>query len=137
MNDLVRIAVVPAGAEVTGAIATPDGKTLLFNSQHPSSSNPFPYNHSLTMAITGFDQITDLAVSVPENGAEDGSLNIYPNPVSRTLHLSEQTDIALYDMAGKRIRVYRNIKSIDVSEFTPGLYFVRTETGETKKLIIE
>ncbi|NJK84388.1 MAG: DUF839 domain-containing protein, partial [Saprospiraceae bacterium] len=50
-DDLIRLAVTPAGAEVTGASFTPDGKSLLVNAQHPSTSNPFPHNHSYTFAI--------------------------------------------------------------------------------------
>ncbi len=58
INDLVRISTVPNGAEVTGA--QPAGSnTLMVNSQHPSSSNPFPFNNSLTYAINGFDKLAE------------------------------------------------------------------------------
>ena len=136
LNDLTRIAVVPLGAEVTGAIGTPDGKTLLFNSQHPSSSNPFPYNHSLTMAIHGFDQITDDITSVPEVDGDD-AFSIYPNPVSRTLYLSEQADVAIYDATGKRIRVHRAVTTINISGLAKGIYYLQNNKGETKKMIVE
>ena len=61
IHDLIRVSIVPIGAEVTGAQETPDGKTLLVNSQHPSSSNPFPFNNSLTYAINGWDKLAELA----------------------------------------------------------------------------
>lgn len=54
-KDLIRIAVVPRGAEVTGVCTTPDQKSILLNAQHPDYTNPFPYNHSITYAIHGFD----------------------------------------------------------------------------------
>ena len=60
IDDLIRITQVPLGAEVTGAQPTPDGKTLLLNSQHPSTSNPFPFNNSLTFAIHGWDKLDEL-----------------------------------------------------------------------------
>ena len=56
-NDLIKISVVPRGAEVTGVVATPDNKSLLLNCQHPDYTNPFPYNHSVTYAIHGFDKL--------------------------------------------------------------------------------
>jgi secreted PhoX family phosphatase len=61
INDLIRISIVPRGAEVTGAQQTPDGLSLLVNSQHPSTSNPFPFNNSLTYAINGWDKLAEIA----------------------------------------------------------------------------
>ncbi|MEO0896276.1 MAG: alkaline phosphatase PhoX [Bacteroidota bacterium] len=60
INDLIRITQVPLGAEVTGAQQTPDGISLLVNSQHPRSTNPFPFNNSLTFAIHGWDKLAEL-----------------------------------------------------------------------------
>ncbi|MEO1713009.1 MAG: hypothetical protein AAFU60_06705, partial [Bacteroidota bacterium] len=47
------------GAEVTGAQPTSDGFSLLVNSQHPRTSNPFPFNNSLTYAINGFENLAE------------------------------------------------------------------------------
>lgn len=54
VDDLVRFGVGPAGAEMTGARFTPDGKTLFLNIQHPSPNNPAPFNMSMTVAVTGY-----------------------------------------------------------------------------------
>jgi uncharacterized protein len=54
-KDLIKISVVPRGAEVTGACVTPDQKSILLNAQHPDYTNPFPFNHSITYAIHGLD----------------------------------------------------------------------------------
>jgi hypothetical protein len=131
ISDLIRIAVIPRGAEVTGAIAI-DEKTILVNSQHPSSSNPFPYNNSLTLAISGFDQTT---IGMKEY--ELDGFSIYPNPVARELNFSRMTDIAIYNNNGQRIRVYRNRKSIDVSDMAAGIYYVQNDAGQTFKFIVE
>ena len=133
ISDLIRVSVAPKGAEITGACATPDGKTLLVNAQHPSTTNPFPYNYSLTYAITGWD--TDVTASLNTPVKQDWSM--YPNPVSRVLNLSTEMDVAFYNMQGQRLMVYRNVKTIDVSDLTPGTYIIKTNKGETKKLIIE
>lgn len=133
-NDLVRISATPMGAEITGGCATPDGKTILVNSQHPSGDNPFPYNHSLTYALTGFDRNL---TSIMEAHKASQNLDFYPNPVSRTLNFQENSDFAIYSATGERIQVYRNVKSIDVSGYTTGVYYLQTEDGATKKLVIE
>jgi secreted PhoX family phosphatase len=54
VDDLVRFAIAPIGAEFTGGIMSPDGSTLFLNIQHPASTNNAPYNRSVTVAITGF-----------------------------------------------------------------------------------
>ena len=140
VDDLIRIAITPLGSEVTGAHATPDGKTLLVNSQHPSTSNPFPYNNSLTFAITGWDEAITAITSL--DGIEDGlenSLNfqVWPNPVSRLLNFNQIVDAALYDNQGQRLKVFRAQKSLDVSDLKPGVYFLKTAAGDGRKLIIQ
>ena len=54
VDDLLRFAVAPKNSETTGAIFLPDG-TMIFNVQHPSTSNPPPFNKSCTVLIEGFN----------------------------------------------------------------------------------
>jgi secreted PhoX family phosphatase len=134
LNDLVRIAQTPVGAEITGVRATPDGKTLFFNSQHPSSSNPFPYNNSLTIALTGWDRSV---LGLTEVTTEKDAFNVYPNPTSRIVYFSETTDVALYDTYGKLVRVERNADHMDIIDLLPGTYYLKNAKGDTKKLIVQ
>ncbi|BDS10722.1 alkaline phosphatase PhoX [Aureispira anguillae] len=134
VSDLVRISFAPKGAEITGAVATPDGKTIFVNSQHPSSSNPFPYNHSLTYAITGWDQ----TVTTVKNALKkQGEYDFFPNPVSRTVYFKKTGDFAIYDVYGQRLEVHRNVNQIDVAHLVAGTYFIQNEAGVTKKLIVK
>lgn len=134
LNDLVRIAQTPVGAEVTGVRATPDGKTLFFNSQHPSTSNPFPYNNSLTVALTGWDKSV---VGLTEIAEEGDAFTVYPNPTSRIVYFNQTTDVALYDTYGKLVRVERNTNKMDIIDLLPGTYYLKNAAGDTKKLIIQ
>jgi hypothetical protein len=138
VDDLVRLTQTPRGAEITGACATADGKSVLVNSQHPDTSNPFPYNNSLTFAITGFDDPAALETLSTRNVVfdEDG-FSIYPNPTERIVYFNKTTDVALYDITGKRIKVYRNVNSIDITGMTTGTYLLKTREGEAKKLLIK
>jgi len=135
LNDLVRIAQTPVGAEITGVRATSDGKTLFFNSQHPSTSNPFPYNNSLTIALTGWDKIDDVGLAVQQ--IQSNGFKAYPNPTSRYINFDKVMDIAIYNGQGKLVRVERNTKMIDIMGITPGTYYIKNEEGQTKKLIIQ
>lgn len=139
IDDLVRITQTPAGAEITGAVGLPDGKSILVNSQHPSTSNPFPYNNSLTFAITGFDREGALEALSTQNVAEiqGEDFDVYPNPVERILYLNQAQDIAIYNALGQRILVSRNSSSVDVSSLERGVYFLINEAGDSRKVIIK
>ncbi len=139
IDDLIRLTQTPRGAEITGACATLDGKSVLVNSQHPDGSNPFPYNNSLTFAITGFDDSGAIeTLSAPDfQGASANSFVIYPNPTERIVYFNKMTDVALYDITGKRIAVYRNVKSIDIAGLAQGTYLLKTKDGNSKKLLVK
>jgi hypothetical protein len=135
VDDLIRLTATPVGAEITGAQPTPDGKSILVNSQHPSNANPFPFNHSLTFAIHGFDDLETTALAPPPIGERDAPFTLYPNPTLQTVFLNEAQDVALYNLSGQRLRVYRGVKQIDVSGYPAGTYFVRSAEGQVIKLI--
>lgn len=145
VDDLIRLTAIPAGAEVTGGIQTPDGKSLLLNVQHPRTDNPFPYNHSLTFAIHGFDQVSydnlqnRNSIADPERPVADGAspFSIYPNPTTRTVFLNKMTDVAIYDASGKRVLVKRNTMEVEVGHLNTGVYFLQNAEGETIKLQIQ
>lgn len=132
-TNLVRITACAPGAEITGGIAL-DSKTMLFNSQHPDANNTFPYNKSLTYAITGWDGIT---TSVKEAINNDKTFQAYPNPVASELTFSKTCDIAIYDAKGNRVKVYRNVNTINVSDLTSGAYFILNDEGEKLKIIVQ
>ncbi|MFT6385242.1 MAG: hypothetical protein ACJAQR_002084 [Bacteroidia bacterium] len=133
-EDLVRIAVSPFGSEITGACPTPDGKTLMVNAQHPSSANPFPYNYSLTFALTGWD--LEQLVSVNEVRKKNAAFKVYPNPSSGTVNLEKMANVAVYGMDGKLIKTFENTIQLDLSELSKGIYYIRNEEGATQKLLL-
>ncbi len=145
LDDLIRLTAVPRGAEVTGACPTPDGKSLLLNVQHPNSANPFPYNHSLTFAIHGFDK-----VRIPAKGANTGAqafqpevsetvgFSLYPNPATRIVELNGTHDVAIYNAAtGQRLQVRQQVSRLDVSDLAAGAYLVTNEEGKTIRLVVQ
>ena len=133
VDELTRITAIPQGAEITGAIQI-DPNTILVNSQHPGNNNPFPYNHSVTIAIHGFANISTATLDAPEF---EEDVTLYPNPTTREIFISETTDFAIYNIEGKRMRVYRNTNQADVSNMMPGVYFVQLASGKTVKFVIQ
>lgn len=147
IDDLIRISAVPAGAEVTGVISTPDGMSLLVNSQHPRTDNPYPWNHSLTYAIHGFDRVkvedlydeNPFGAELPNtaNAKEEDGFTIFPNPAARILYFNKVTDVAIYDVRGNRLQVAQNTNEVDISGLPAGMYFVQNADREMVQLTIQ
>lgn len=135
VDDLIRVTAVPQGAEITGAVQV-DERTILVNSQHPNADNPFPYNHSLTLAIHGFDQIEvdGLGEPDPDQLKRDG---LAVNPLTREVYLDEVSDYALYNDQGHRLKVYRQTNQFEIGELSSGDYFVQNARKELFKLTIQ
>ncbi len=133
LSDLIRITACPPGAEITGGIMI-DENTMLFNVQHPNTGNNFPYNNSLTYAISGFK-----VVNVDNNVIKtlSNSFEIYPNPASNEIKFSKTSDVAIYNSLGQRILVARDVNYISLEGFTSGVYFIKNSEGETIKLVVE
>ena len=136
VDELIRVTAVPQGAEITGAIQTTDGNSLLVNSQHPNSDLAFPWNHSLTFAINGFENVTFTDLETPEFGDIE-ELEVYPNPTNQTVHFNLTSDYAIYNNNGQRLLVRRNVNQIDVSNLPAGIYYIQSAENVTKKLIIK
>lgn len=133
-EDLIRVTAVPQGAEITGAIQI-DENTILFNSQHPNPGNPFPFNHSLTMAIHGFESVTLDRLQNPTKEMVK-SEGLMANGITREVFLNETMDAALYDDQGQRLKVFRKRKQINLGGFDAGTYYLVTEDKDVYKVNI-
>jgi secreted PhoX family phosphatase len=136
LDDLRRLLITPNGAEVTGAIPTPDGKAMFVNSQHPSAGNTGDYGNSCTMLLTGLDKYVTSVFEDPSFEQNQG-FQVYPNPATRTLYFNEQSDISIYSIGGQRVKVAWNADKVDISELLPGTYFVQNIRGDVQKIIIQ
>jgi hypothetical protein len=66
------------------------------------------------------------------------AFTISPNPSRhQVVNFNMAQDIQVYDALGKMLLNAKDASSIDTASFTPGIYFVRTATGITKKLVVE
>ncbi len=137
VDDLKRFMVGPHGAELTGARFTPDGRTMFVNVQHPSSGNPAPYNRSYTLAVWGYyGDPTGLIFDPPKFKRSD-RLQVEVNAASRFAYFDRQTDVELFNAAGRRLEYRRNVRSIDIAFLSPGSYYLRFPGGESHKLVLQ
>jgi hypothetical protein len=134
-TNLVRFSACSPGAEITGATMA-GNNVMLLNVQHPDLANTFPYNNSLTYAITGFNNMfTSNGELIKDVTSE--TFNVFPNPTSREINLNKEMDAAIYNVSGQRLKVVRDTKTINVSDLTPGIYFIQNTEGKTVKFIVE
>ncbi|MGA1307803.1 MAG: T9SS type A sorting domain-containing protein, partial [Candidatus Kapaibacteriota bacterium] len=136
LDDLHRMLITPNGAEVTGAIPTPDGKAMFVNSQHPTGTNTGDFANSCTMLITGLDKYVTSVFEDPTFDERTG-FQVYPNPATRTLYFNEVSDVSMYTIGGQRVKVAWNTDKIDITELIPGTYFVQNIRGDVQKIIIQ
>jgi len=72
-------------------------------------------------------------LSVPDVDISD-AIQLYPNPTTGTFALSTAaTRIELYDVTGRHIKTFSDTKnnaSLDISDLSNGIYFVKIETLE-------
>ena len=81
-------------------------------------------------------------IEVTANFSYNGSVIVYPNPVSNILTIaptSEKFDLKVYSSLGRLIRNYTQTNLIDFSSFERGVYFleINTTTSSVVKKIIK
>ena len=84
-----------------------------------------------------------LSVGIENVTLEDLAIKIYPNPVADNLIIEQETgtinSLSLTDLTGRTLRNFTlsgNRTTIDLSELSSGLYFLRTKSGAIGKVLV-
>jgi hypothetical protein len=67
--------------------------------------------------------------------AQSKSLQVYPNPTTGNIYLSENSNILLTDLLGNLILEQKNINQLDILSLPSGMYFLRV--GDNLKQIFK
>ncbi len=122
------------GESVTGDLA-PEDLIVIAENESPTI---YPY---LISANEVSGTITIYQINYPGLGEEEKELHfdqftVYPNPNNDgNLYVSKFGTYKVYDMFGKLIKTVANTKLVDVSELTPGVYFLNNEANQSVKFI--
>jgi len=89
-----------------------------------------------------YAQLEVFVLGLNDNELNKG-LSIYPNPSSNMVTVNSKTDlltsISVFDINGKQIldinTVNAETKTLDISNFSNGIYFMTINNEVTKKLI--
>lgn len=109
----------------------------------PVAANYTASTATSTYSVTGtsrFDMVTVTAaiLGVDQFSTAKNEFRVYPNPSNREIvNFNQFQDIQVYDASGKIILTAKNTKTIDTKSFNAGVYFIRTATGLTSKLIVK
>jgi hypothetical protein len=104
------------------------------------------YNRALSVTDIGFLMNNSAGVSMLSNqdfNSKNLKASIYPNPTSNNFTIEIENDIKsveIYSLQGQKIKTTSN-KTIDVSNLSKGVYFVKIEDVNnavaTQKLMVE
>jgi hypothetical protein len=88
-----------------------------------------------------FDMVTvtsNVTLGVSQFEANSNDFKVSPNPSNKEVVTFNQTqDVEVFDMLGKLIVKVKNTNSIDTRSFHSGIYFVKTGSGVTRKLVVK
>ena len=124
-----------------------DGQSYYFNGESLTSSGTYIQENK---TLLGCDSNLVLILSVNvglENIDEDHNVQVFPNPAKKEITLYtdnlSNVNVLIYDIYGKQIGKYfisnQNETLIDVSNLSPGTYYIHFKNNEyytIKKLII-
>jgi hypothetical protein len=97
-----------------GRITDGDAQWILFIESTPEASN---------------NQGT---IQVVEKGLN--KLHAYPNPANEYLNFSRSLNVTVFGLNGSLIGAFNNINQLDVSEWSPGIYFLRDDSGNVLRV---
>jgi uncharacterized delta-60 repeat protein len=135
-------------------VAMPDGTPdLSFSIGTGPSYTSIPYIRQVLVEPSGnclihglFDRIDGMprhriarmldsgGVSIAEQPVGSG-IQVWPNPVSDVLHVSEPINGVLVDNGGRRIRELSMTATVSFNGLMPGTYFIQDQSGNTIKVV--
>ena len=90
-----------------------------------------------TSSTSRFDMVTFVAATTLSN--QDFNKNtfvMYPNPAKDIVNFSETVSVELYDVTGKKVLQANEINSIQLPALSKGVYLVKVNNTEVKKLVV-
>ncbi|UKN03574.1 CotH kinase family protein [Paracrocinitomix mangrovi] len=76
-------------------------------------------------------------ISTVESPEEISSLQAFPNPSNGIFHLNKAVNYSTYSLDGKLIQSKENSNQINLIGETKGVYILRTDKGETIKIVLQ
>ena len=103
-------------------------------------------NRNGTVGISDLVYTASLTTASIEDDILKNGISVYPNPANGLINIRatdsniDIKNVSLIDILGRTVYSSKNSKSIDVSSFTEGIYFLRLESNQggvlSKKIVV-
>jgi hypothetical protein len=75
--------------------------------------------------VTSTPNVSNEIVEVAELGMS--RMALYPNPTRDILNFNQTKDLTIFDISGREVVVTKDVKTVDVSFLSSGLYFIKLD----------
>ncbi len=122
------------------AIVAPDGITFIDSLSYGTQTTDISYgrypnsNDNWVFFTTPTPGASNVLSNVDEY--ERNILSVYPNPCNDLLYLNHARNVKIYSVSGQLVFYADNVTQIDVTYFSPGIYYMKTSMNEIAKIAI-
>jgi hypothetical protein len=116
----------------------PEGITYITPENSPNGIPHVLVANEISGTISIFEVDTN-GLSTIENINQPKTFTIFPNPANNDgiVYFNRSADIEVFDINGKLILTKKGVQVINTKLMSPGIYFVKTNEGIVKKLIVK
>ncbi|TAF70378.1 MAG: T9SS C-terminal target domain-containing protein [Flavobacterium sp.] len=127
----------------SGVSTNPCERATLITVRVPRLNNQS--THFITVGGMGIDKViyvkTDAInpTSIEQSNAQFQALKISPNPVESGANIQFNKNISfiIYDLIGNEVGKAINTNQYQIPNLKPGVYFIKSNTNEIRKLVVE
>ena len=116
-----------------------DGTWMHFFIADPPEGDSVAIQGDVYIEDVTYWRVVDAAATAVEEETppEAPAWSVYPNPATDMIRFSTPTSFTLYDILGRVLRRGTSAHAVTVSGLTPGLYLVRSESGQSRTVIVQ
>lgn len=116
----------------------PEGITYVTAENSPTGIPYVLVANEISGTITIFEVDTN-DLSAPDFEGNAPTFALFPNPSVNNglVYFNRTADIEVYDISGKMIFAQKEAQTIDTTDFTSGIYLIKTGEGVVKRLIVK
>ncbi|WP_052467039.1 choice-of-anchor I family protein [Psychroserpens damuponensis] len=116
----------------------PEGILYISPEDSPSNTALIVLSNEVSSTVSVYS-LDKVKLSSNEISSTDNNLKLFPNPsaANQTVFFNKLVDVTLFDIQGRVITSQLQTGSLKIPNVISGTYILKTNTGETKKIIIK
>jgi hypothetical protein len=116
----------------------PEGITYIAPENSPTGKGYILVANEISGTITIFE-VNAKSLSAPDFVSDSTpTFVLFPNPSQKGIvYFNRTADVQVFDINGKNVLTTKNAQTINTTQFSTGIYFVKTSEGIVKKMIVK